>query len=343
MSRPTDPRPPLIALVGPTAVGKTALSLELAAAIGGEIVSADSRLLYRGLDIGTAKPTPAERAQVPHHLVDVADPDEVWSLGQYQDAAFAALDDIVARGRVPLLVGGTGQYVWAVVENWRIPRVPPQPRLRAVLEAWGRRIGPEALHRRLAMLDPAAAARIQPRNLRRTVRALEVIFVTGRRFSAQRGKGPPRYRTLMLGLWLPRSELHRRIAQRLNAMLAQGWLDEVRALLAQGYDPALPALSGIGYAELIGYLQGRWSLEEAKARILHRTHTFVRRQANWFRRTDPRIRWFRSGPGVLAQVLPVVRAFLAGEENAFAAGPGPGGAVPPDTKAPQDTPAGPST
>jgi len=315
MSVPSE-RPPLIALVGPTAVGKTALSLDLAQALGGEIVSADSRLLYRGMDIGTAKPTPAERARVPHHLLDVADPDEVWSLGQYQDAAFAALDDILARGRVPLLVGGTGQYVWPVVENWRIPRVPPQPRLRAALEAWGQRIGPEELHRRLAVLDPAAAARIQPRNLRRTVRALEVIFTTGRRFSAQQGKGPPRYRTLMLGLWLPRDELHRRIAQRLEAMLAQGWLDEVRALLDQGYSPDLPALSGIGYAELIGYLQGRWSLEEAKARILRRTHTFVRRQANWFRRRDPRIRWFRSEPGVLERILPVVEAFLAGRDAA---------------------------
>ncbi len=314
MSSSPDPRPPLIALIGPTAVGKTALSLALAQALGGEVVSADSRLLYRGLDIGTAKPTPAERARVPHHLVDVADPTEVWSLGQYQDAAFAAIDDILRRGRVPLLVGGTGQYVWAVVENWRIPRVPPQPRLRAALEAWGQHLGPEELHRRLAVLDPAAAARIQPRNLRRTVRALEVIFTTGRRFSAQQGKGPARYRTLLIGLWLPRPELHRRIAQRVEAMLAQGWLDEVRALLARGYDPSLPALSGIGYAELIGYLQGQWELEEAKRRILRRTHTFVRRQANWFRRRDPRIRWFRSHPGVLEEVLPVARAFLAGQE-----------------------------
>ncbi len=306
----TDKRP-LIVLVGPTAVGKTALSLDLAQAIQGEIVSADSRLLYRGMDIGTAKPTREERARVPHHLIDVANPDEVWSLAQYQDAAFAAIDAIHARGRVPLLVGGTGQYVWAVVENWRIPRVPPQPRLRAALEAWGQRIGPEALHRRLAHIDPAAAARIQPRNLRRIVRALEVIFISGRRFSEQQGKGPPRYRTLILGLWRPRAELHRRVAQRLRAMLAQGWLDEVRALLRAGYDPSLPALSGIGYAEIIGYLQGRWSLEEALARAQHRTHVFIRRQANWFRRDDPRIRWFRAHPRVLDEVLPVVRAFLA--------------------------------
>ncbi len=321
MSDPNE-RPPLVVLVGPTAVGKTAHSLALAQALAGEIVSADSRLLYRGMDIGTAKPTWEERQRVPHHLIDVADPDEVWSLGQYQDAAFAAIDDIWARGRVPLLVGGTGQYVWAVVENWRIPRVPPQPRLRAVLEAWGQRLGPEALHRRLAVVDPAAAARIQPRNLRRTVRALEVIFTTGRRFSEQRGKGPPRYRVLMVGLWLPRDVLRQRIAQRLDAMLAQGWLEEVRTLLARGYSPDLPALSGIGYAELIGYLQGRWSLEEAKARILRRTYTFVRRQANWFRRRDPRIHWFRSDPDVWTRILPLVQRFLAS--------PGAGGGNAPD-------------
>jgi len=302
---------PLIVLVGPTAVGKTALSLDLAQAIQGEVVSADSRLLYRGMDIGTAKPTREERARVPHHLIDVANPDEVWSLAQYQDAAFAAIDAIHARERVPLLVGGTGQYVWAVVENWRIPRVPPQPHLRAVLEAWGQQIGPEALHQRLAHIDPEAAARIQPRNLRRIVRALEVIFVSGRKFSEQQGKGPSRYRTLIIGLWRPRAELHRRVAQRLRAMLAQGWLDEVRALLRAGYDPSLPALSGIGYAEIIGYLQGRWSLEEALARTQHRTHVFIRRQANWFRRNDPRIHWFRAHPRVLDEILPVVRAFLA--------------------------------
>ncbi len=303
-------KPPLIVLVGPTAVGKTELSLQLAERIDGEIVSADSRLLYRGMDIGTAKPTPAERARVPHHLIDVANPDEVWSVARYQDAAYAAIDDIHRRGKVPLLVGGTGQYVWAVVEGWQVPRVPPRPGLREALERWGEALGPEALHARLARLDPEAAARILPSNLRRTVRALEVIFSTGRRFSEQQGKTPPPYRILILGLTRPRQELHTRIDARIDAMLAAGWLDEVRRLLEAGYSPDLPAMSGIGYAELIAYLQGQIPLEEAVHRIQKRTRRFVRRQANWFKTDDPRIHWFPAGEDPLTATLPLVANFL---------------------------------
>lgn len=308
-------RTPLVALVGPTGVGKTAVSLQLAQALGGEIVSADSRLLYRGMDIGTAKPSLEERARVPHHLVDVADPDESWSLAQYQDAAYQALADIHRRGRLPLLVGGTGQYVWAVVEGWQIPRVPPNPRLREALERWGREIGPEALYRKLLLLDPGVAGLIQPRNLRRIVRALEVIFTTGRPFSQQRTKKPPPYRILILGLYLPRKELYRRIDQRIQAMLQAGWVEEVRRLLAQGYGPELPAMSSIGYAELAAYLQGRLSLEEAVQRIRQRTRQLVRRQANWFRRDDPRIHWFRSHPGAAEEMLPMIRQWLEGADG----------------------------
>ena len=304
------PKPPLIVLVGPTAVGKTELSLQLAERIGGEIVSADSRLLYRGMDIGTAKPTPAEQARVPHHLIDVANPDEVWSVARYQDAAYAAIDAIHARGKVPLLVGGTGQYVWAVVEGWQVPRVPPRPELRAAIERWGETIGAEALHARLASLDPAAAARILPSNMRRTVRALEVIFSTGKRFSEQQGKQPPPYDILILGLTRPRPELHARIDARIEAMLAAGWLDEVRRLLEAGYSPDLPAMSGIGYAELIAYLQGEMPLEEAVRRIQQRTRRFVRRQANWFKAGDPRIHWFPAGEDTLKAMIPLVAAFL---------------------------------
>ncbi len=302
--------PPLLILVGPTAVGKTELSLRLAEAIGGEIVSADSRLLYRGMDIGTAKPTPAERARVPHHLIDVADPDDVWTVARFQDAAYAAIDAIHARGRVPLLVGGTGQYIWAAVEGWQVPRVPPRPGLRAALERWGEAIGPEALHRRLAVLDPEAAARILPSNLRRTVRALEVIFTTGRRFSEQQRKQPPPYDILILGLTRPRPELHARIDARIEAMLAAGWLDEVRRLLEAGYSPDLPAMSGIGYAELAAHLRGEISLEEAVHRIQQRTRRFVRRQANWFKANDPRIHWFPAGEHPLEAMLPLVVNFL---------------------------------
>ncbi len=307
---PASKHPPLLVLVGPTAVGKTEVSLHLAEALDAEIVSADSRLLYRGMDIGTAKPSRAVRARIPHHLIDVADPDETWSLAQYQDAAYQAIADIHRRGKIPLLVGGTGQYVWAVVEGWRIPRVPPNPRLRAVLERWGERIGPEALHRRLARIDPEAAARIQPRNLRRTVRALEVIFTTGRRFSEQQTKAPPPYRILMLGLYRPRPELYARIDRRIDAMLQAGWLEEVQRLLEQGYTPDLPAMSSIGYAELAAYLLGRLSFEEAVRRIRRRSRVLVRKQANWFRMDDPRIHWFRARPGVEQEILDTIRRWL---------------------------------
>lgn len=307
---PESPRLPLLVLVGPTAVGKTEVSLRLAEALNGEIISADSRLLYRGMDIGTDKPPPEVRARIPHHLVDVADPDETWSLAQYQDAAYRTIADIHRRGRIPLLVGGTGQYVWAVVEGWCIPRVPPNPRLRAVLERWGEELGPEALHARLARLDPEAAARIQPRNLRRIVRALEVIFTTGRRFSEQQAKIPPPYRILILGLYRPRKELYARIDRRIDAMLRAGWLEEVQRLLHQGYTPDLPAMSSIGYAELAAYLLGKQPFEEAVRQIRRRTRYLVRKQANWFRIDDPRIHWFRAHDQVAETMLPFIRAWL---------------------------------
>lgn len=305
-----DARPPLIVLLGPTAVGKTETALELAERVDGEIVSADSRLFYHGMDLGTAKPTPAERDRVPHHLIDVAPPDEIWSLARFLRAARAAIDEIHARGTVPFLVGGTGQYIRAVVEGWRIPRQRPDPQLRVALERWAEIVGPEGLHARLAHLDPAAAARIDPRNLRRTVRALEVIFGTGRRFSKQRRKKPPPYRTLQLGLIRPREELYARIDARLDSMMSAGFLDEVAGLLAAGYDPDLPSLSAIGYGELVDHLQGEISLEEALRRIRRKTRQFVRRQANWFPQDDPEMVWFEAGPGVVDAMETAVRRFL---------------------------------
>lgn len=297
-------------MLGPTAVGKTEISLQLAQRVAGEIVSADSRLFYRGMDIGTAKPTPEERARVPHHLIDVVAPDETWSLAEFQQAAYAAIDDIQARGRLPLLVGGTGQYLRAVTEGWQVPRQQADPRLRAALEAWGREIGAERLHARLSRLDPGAAAGIEPRNLRRTVRALEVIFRTGQRFSAQRRKSRPRYRILQLGLTRPRPELYARIDARIEHMLAAGWVDEVRGLLARGYSPDLPAMSAIGYRELVRYLHGEISLEEAVRLIKRNTRQFVRRQANWFKADDPQIRWFEVTDDCVEQLEQAVKDFL---------------------------------
>ena len=283
---------PVILLVGPTAVGKTALSLELAEALQAEIISADSRLFYRGMDIGTAKPSPAERGDIPHHLIDVAAPDETWSLALFQREAKAIITDIQSRGKLPLVVGGTGQYVRAITEGWQVPAQQPDERMRAALESWAQEIGGEGLHQRLALLDPSAAGAIDWRNQRRTVRALEVIFSTGRRFSAQRTKGSLPYRYKMIGLKRERPELYARVDARIEKMLADGFEDEIRTLLEKGYSPDLPALSAIGYREMIEYVQGKISLDEAVMLIKRRTRLFVRRQANWFKEGDPCIRWF---------------------------------------------------
>lgn len=281
-------------MIGPTAVGKTETAIHLAERFNGEIVSADSRLFYRGMDIGTAKPTLAERQRVVHHLVDVAEPDEVWSLGAFKEAAHNAIVDIHARGRLPFVVGGTGQYVTALIENWSVPAQPADPILRQALENWAAEIGADALHARLALLDAAAAHKIDARNVRRTIRALEVIFKTGQRFSEQRGRGASPYFALKIGLQRPRVELYQRIDQRIEQMLAAGLVEEVNALL-QKYPPDCPAFSAIGYREIIAYLQGNTTLEDAVAAIRRTTRQFVRRQANWFKPNDPQIYWFDVG------------------------------------------------
>lgn len=278
------PAAPLVAIVGPTAVGKTALALALASRLGGEIVSADSRQIYRGMDIGTAKPTPAELAALPHHLIDIADPDQDFSLAVYQDQALAAIAAIGARGWLPLLVGGTGQYLAAVLEGWQIPRVPPQPDLRAALERAAAAEGAPALHTRLAEVDPAAAAAILPTNLRRIIRALEVYELTGEPISQQQRKQPPPYRIRTLWLALPAERLYARIDARVDAMVAAGLVDEVRGLVARGYGWDLPAMSSLGYREFAPYFAGEASLAEAIQRLKFNTHAFARRQANWFRR-----------------------------------------------------------
>jgi tRNA dimethylallyltransferase len=284
-------------------VGKTAVALRLAEALGGEIVSADSRQVYRGMDIGTAKATPGERARVPHHLIDVVDPDETLTLAEFQRLAYAAIDDILARGRLPLLVGGSGQYVRAVVEGWGVPEVAPQGRLRAALEA----LGGDELARWLAALDPVAARRIDPRNRRRVIRALEVTLVTGRPISALQHKSPPPYRVLQVGLALARPLLYARVDARVAHMMAAGLLEETRRL-AERYGWGVPAMSGLGYAQLGAYLRGEMTLEEAVAAIRRETRRFVRQQANWFRRDDPAIRWFDAAE--LAHAAARIESFL---------------------------------
>ena len=276
---------PLVVIVGQTAVGKTDLSLYLAEKFEGEIISADSRLFYAGFNIGTAKPAPEELARIPHHFVDVCRPDETLTLGVYQERAYETIDACHRRGTLPFLVGGTGQYVKAVIEGWGIPRVPPQPDLRAALEQMG---GPECA-RWLRLLDPVAAERLDPRNVRRVIRALEVTLVAGRPISELQQKEKPPYHIYTIGLFRPREELYRRIDQRVDQMIAQGLEQEVLGLLESGCRWEMPAMSGLGYRQFRPYFEGDASLEEVVERIKFETHRFARQQNTWFRPDDPGI------------------------------------------------------
>ncbi len=282
---------PLVIILGPTGVGKTSLAIELAERSNGEIIGADSRQVYQYMDIGTAKPTAGQQARLRHHLIDIAPPDYSLSLAEYQDAAFRAIDDIHQRGKLPFLVGGTGQYITAVEEGWSIPRVPPSPELRAQLERFARERSRAALHERLRQIDPAAAERIHPNNSRRVIRALEVQKLTGQKISALQAKRPPPWRILRLGLQLPREVLYPRVDARFNRMIDAGLVDEVARLLDMGYDRALPAMSGLGYREIAACLLDGAPLEMAIARAKFRTHDFIRRQDVWFRGHDKGILW----------------------------------------------------
>jgi len=304
-----DQFPPLVVIVGPTAVGKTELAVCLAETVGGEIVSADSRQVYRGMDIGTAKATSEEQARAAHHLIDVADPDETLGLAQFQELAYAAIAEISARGRVPLLVGGTGQYVMAVVEGWKVPRVQPDEALRRDLYQQAEAEGADALHARLAALDPVAAGKIDARNVRRVVRALEVCLSTGAPISEQRGKSPPPYRLLMLGLRISRTELYRRIDERVERMMAAGLEDEVRGLVAAGYGFDLSSMSGVGYGQFAPYLAGEASLEDVVREIKRATRRFVRHQGTWLREGDARIHWLVAAADPCSAALELVRPF----------------------------------
>jgi len=288
----TDAARPVVALVGPTAVGKTALAIRLADEFALEVVSADSRQVYRHMDIGTAKPTSEERHRVAHHLIDVVDPDERFTLAQYQQAAYAAIDGVHRRRKLPLLVGGTGLYVRAVLEGLSIPHVEPDPSLREQLLAEAESKGYQALHDRLRDLDPVAAEHIDARNVRRVIRALEVCYLLRQPISSVQRAAPPPYRVLRIGLMMPREQLYRRIDERVGRMREAGLVEEVRALVARGYDYALPAMSGLGYRQVGMYLRGEISLDEAVVLIKRHTRRFVRQQANWFRADDPAISWF---------------------------------------------------
>ena len=311
---PSD-KSPLILIVGPTAVGKTELAVQLAERLNGEIVSADSRLFYRGMDIGTAKPTPKEQARVPHHLIDIANPDEILSLAVFQQKASQVVANIHTRNKIPFLVGGTGQYIRAVTEGWSPPEVKPDKRLRAELEKINDEKGDNWLYEKLKELDLPAAEKVDPRNVRRTIRALEVIITTGRKFSDQRGQTESPYHLITVGLTRPRPELYERVDQRIEMMFSNGFLDEVKRLLAKGYSPSLPTMSAIGYRECIRVIKGELNEEQAKAEIRRATRIFVRRQANWFKESDPNIKWFRVEGEVESKIASYIRVSIASKDD----------------------------
>jgi len=303
-------KPNLILIVGPTAVGKTEVSIQLAERFNGEIVSADSRLFYRGMDIGTAKPTSEEQARVPHHLIDIANPDEILSLAVFQQKAREAIADIRTRNKLPFLVGGTGQYIRAVTQGWVPPKVKPNEQLRDELTKQKDENGIYWLHENLKRLDPAAAEKIDPRNVRRTIRALEVIMTTGKKFSEQRGQGESPYRLITIGLTRPREELYQRVDARIESMYANGLIDEVKVLLARGYSPSLPTMSAIGYRECVQALEGKITVEEAKQLTRRATRVFVRRQANWFKESDSNILWFQVKGGIVDEIEKNIRRLV---------------------------------
>jgi tRNA dimethylallyltransferase len=298
-------KPPLIVILGPTASGKSGLAIALAQRFRGEIVSADSRQVYRGLNIGTAKVTPQEQASVPHHLLDVADVEEIYTVSQFQKQAIEAINGILARGHLPFLVGGSPHYIQAVVDHLAIPAVPPQPGLRAQLEA-----RPLAdLLAQLEQLDPQAAASIDRNNPRRVTRALEVCLVTGQPFSAQRRMQEPLYRSLLLGLSWPRDVLYTRIDARVDERMQQGMVQEVRDLLAAGVSHERLEALGLEYRYISRWLRGEFADEaEMVQRLKYAIHDFTRRQLTWFRK-DRRIVWI--GGNNVEQAEAAVREFLS--------------------------------
>lgn len=304
------PKLNLVIIVGPTAVGKTELSIQLAKILDGEIISADSRLFYRGMNIGTAKPTKIEMNDIRHHLIDVADPDETWSLGQFKGAVDFLIREISQRDHLPILVGGTGQYIRAISDGWLPPEVIPNNILRGALEKMADNTSSERLHDQLRLLDPVAASIIDHRNIRRTIRALEVILQTGIPFSKQRTTTTSPYHCLFVGLMRPRVQLYERVDQRIELMFENGLLAEVEGLLRQGFTAHSPSMSAIGYREATSVLDGTMTLAQAKAEMKRLTRAFIRRQANWFKPEDPRIHWFDPNLDILDPIYDLVQQHL---------------------------------
>jgi tRNA dimethylallyltransferase len=297
----------ILYIVGPTAAGKTSAAIEIAEALGGEVVSLDSRQFYRGMDIGTAKPTESARRGVPHHLLDIADPSETVPLAAVAAQARSAAADIEARGALAILCGGTGQYVRALRLGWMVPLVAPDADLRAGYEREAEAMGFAAVHARLAAVDEVAAASIDPRNVRRVIRALEVYEATGTPFSDWRRKRTEPLLGPILGLDRRRSELFNRIDLRVAEMLAAGLEAEVRGLVGAGHGFDLPSMSGVGYGEWKPFFAGTAGVEDVSRAIRANTRRLVRKQSAWFRADDPDINWVDAAKADLLQIADTAR------------------------------------
>ena len=305
---------PLIAVVGPTAVGKTSLAVALAQRFGGEIINADSRQVYCHMDVGTAKPSSLEQSQASHHLLDVANPDDSFSLGTFLTLARAATPEIRQRGHQPILAGGTGQYIWALLEDWQVPVVPPDPEFRVQKFREAESKGSAFLHAELRAINPQRAEELDPRNLRRVIRALEIHKYSGNpalALAKGRRRRPAAAAALILGLTMERASLYQRIDDRVDQMMAQGFLEEVENLAGMGYRPGQGPLASPGYRELGQHLEGELSLEEAVQRTKYQTHRLARRQYTWFKPDDPRIRWLSGqDPTVDENAAQIVEEYL---------------------------------
>jgi tRNA dimethylallyltransferase len=304
----------LVVIVGPTAVGKTELSLKLAKRFHGEIISGDSMQVYRQMDIGTAKATPEEQRIVPHHLIDIIDPDQEYSVAVFQEMATRLISEINRRGRLPFIVGGTGLYIESVTHRFQFAQAAQDPELRERLHKLAEVEGVEALHRRLAEIDPVTAERLHPNDVKRVIRAIEIYQLTGCRMAdfQQRAQSSP-YDLMLIGLTMDREKLYERINKRVDKMMEAGLVEEVRQLLDRGYDPSLVSMQGLGYKELVPYLYGEITLEKAVNDIKQRTRHFAKRQLSWFRRM-PEIEWYdMTNPDEHPVVIETITERLAGK------------------------------
>jgi len=282
----------LISIVGPTAIGKSKLGIKIAEEFNGEIVNADSRQIYIFMDIGTSKPSIKDRQKVKHHLIDIIYPDQLYSVANYKNDASAAIVDIMSRNKIPILVGGSGQYIWCILENWQIPFVEPDIIFRKEMEERAQKYGIDSLYKELKQIDPASAVKISPRNLRRIIRALEIYQKTGLRPSAVKMKRGVDYPVIIIGLTSERKYLYEIIDKRVDNMIKEGFIDEVKNLKNMGYYQDLASMSSIGYRQIYEYLNNLIGLEEAITNIKYETHRFARSQYSWFKINDERIKWF---------------------------------------------------